>query len=170
MGIGGNLLSWIKSWLLNRRQRARVKDSFIDWERIESGIPQSSVLGPLFFFLYICDLNLETLDDPKILSMVLKYVDYTKIISRISKLEDMEEKQRILNHVYRWQSLNNIEWNRGKFVKLYSGPKDISENSFLFTSSYTDLIEQVDSTRDLGIQVDLGCTCKIQRKMVMSKA
>ena len=148
MGIGGNLLSWIKSWLLNRRQRVRVKDSFIDWERIESGIPQGLVLGPLFFFLYICDLNLETLDDPKILSMVLKYVDYAKIISRISKLEDMEEMQRILNHIYRWQSLNNIEWNRGKFVKLYSGPKDVSENSFL---SHLPILIQLSGWNQQGI-------------------
>ena len=109
MGIGGNLLSWIKSWLLNTRQRVRVKGSFIDWDRIVSGIPQGSVLGPLFFFLYICDLNLEIFDDPKILSMVLKYVDYAKIISRISKFEDIEEMKRILNYIYRWQSLNNIE-------------------------------------------------------------
>ena len=75
MGIGGNLLSWIKSWLLNTRQRVRVKGSFIDWERIISGIPKGLVLGPVFFLLYICNLNLETLDDPKILSMVLIYVD-----------------------------------------------------------------------------------------------
>lgn len=56
-GIGNNLYNWIKSFLSNRIQLVRVDNSFSNPAEVVSGIPQGSVIGPLFFILYMDDIN-----------------------------------------------------------------------------------------------------------------
>ena len=49
MGIRGSLLSWIKVSLCGREQRVLVEGQSSTWEKVESGVPQGSILGALFF-------------------------------------------------------------------------------------------------------------------------
>ena len=55
-GISGSLLSWLSSYLFERRQRLILPGTQSDWNYIHTGIPQGSILGPLIFFLYINDI------------------------------------------------------------------------------------------------------------------
>jgi len=48
-GITGSLLQWIRSWLYNRLQRVCLEGATSEWMDVLSGVPQGSVLGPLFF-------------------------------------------------------------------------------------------------------------------------
>ena len=47
-GVSGNLLGLIKSFLSDRVQRVTLNGKTSDWECIRAGVPQGSILGPLF--------------------------------------------------------------------------------------------------------------------------
>ena len=56
MGCSESLLKWFKSYLSNRRQRVVLNGLASEWSFIMAGVPQSSILGPLLFLVYITDI------------------------------------------------------------------------------------------------------------------
>jgi hypothetical protein len=61
-GIRGSALDWVNSYFKNRSQTVKIKDTdgetiLSDYRKIRCGVPQGSVLGPLFFIVYINDIT-----------------------------------------------------------------------------------------------------------------
>jgi len=57
-GLGGNLLGWFQSYLSGRKQYVKCNNARSLRTLVLSGVPQGSVLGPIFFFfaqLICCD-------------------------------------------------------------------------------------------------------------------
>ena len=51
-----NALRLIHSYLSNRKQRAKINDSYSSWEEILFGVSQRSILGFVLFNIFMCDL------------------------------------------------------------------------------------------------------------------
>ena len=59
-GFDKKSLSFIESYFTNTKQRTKIGDSFNKYQRIITGALQGSILGPLFFNIFINHLFLST--------------------------------------------------------------------------------------------------------------
>jgi len=75
--IGDAIKEWIKSFLVNRKQRVTVNRIMSSWSEVLSGIPHGSVLGPILFVILVNDLPYAVTSITKI------FADDTKLFRAI---------------------------------------------------------------------------------------
>ena len=71
--MGESIISWIQTWLTNRRQRVIVEVEISNWKPVMSGVPHRPVLGPTLFLIFMNDL------DDNFSSRLFKFADNTNI-------------------------------------------------------------------------------------------
>ena len=57
-GFSDSTLCYVYSYLSNRKQCVCINNTYSNYQKITSGVPQGSILGPIFFNLSINDLFL----------------------------------------------------------------------------------------------------------------
>ena len=102
IGVEVDVIRWIDNWLSDREQRVIVNGEVSDWGRVESGVPQGSVLGPLLFSIFINDL------DEGLLNKIIKFADDTKIWGRVDSLEEADSMQKDLETLESWTKNNGM--------------------------------------------------------------
>jgi len=104
-GFRGKTNALLRSYLNVRYQRVLMnnifcnKTTFSEWGKIKHDVPQGSVLGPLFFLIYINDLP-NIIADP---SKLVLFADYTSIIiANNSPSKFKEDINSIIDNIYDW--------------------------------------------------------------------
>ena len=84
--IDKDIINWIQSFLINRKQRVKVNGKYSSWESVISGIPQGTILGPILFIIYINDLP----DKVEGRAMMSLYADDAKLYRTIKTRNDSD--------------------------------------------------------------------------------
>lgn len=163
LGIHGDLLRWVKSYLSNRSQAVVVGGFKSDYIKIPSGIPQGSHLGPLFYNAYIFDINKCF----KSCSHLL-YADDKKIFYKITNQQDCKFLQETLNMLSEYYSSNKIIVNVPKCQQISFSRKHNPLN-FQYTINGIP-IEKVSVIRDLGVTLDSKLSMAEHIDVITNKA
>ena len=106
-GIRGKLLSRFSDYLSNRYQRVIIPGGISTLCRIQAGVPQGSILGPLLFLIYINDIvddiqaNINHFADDTSLSMIVSdpLAAGTMLQTDIDKITDWSSGWSSLIHL-----------------------------------------------------------------------
>ena len=60
VGISSKLLDWFSNYLSDRYQRVCIRNVISSWKKINAGVPEGSIFGPLFFIIFIDDIINDT--------------------------------------------------------------------------------------------------------------
>ena len=125
-GLGETSIVLLRSYLSTRIQRVKIGDTFSEWELVRRGVPQRSVLGPVFFNVHINDLfyhikwaNLNA------------YADDEQLYSSDKDLETLNTRlEHELGIANNWYERNGMIVNPEKHQVMVLGANSNYEFSF----------------------------------------
>ena len=129
-GFSGDF-SLLIDFLTNRKQRVVLNGQNSSWADIKAGVPQGSILGPLFFLLYINDLT-ENLDsNPKL------FVDDTFLFSIVHNVAQSNSQlsfdlTKINNWAYKWKMSFNPDYTKPTHDVVFSRKRSETHHPLMF--------------------------------------
>ena len=150
-GISGKLLILITDFLKNQKQRVVLNGQVSSWADILAGVPQGSILGPLFFLIYINDLSDGLSSNPKM------FADDTSLFSVVHNVYDScndlnNDLNKISDWAHKWKmSFNPDPTKQAQEVIFSRKKKKISHPDIFFNNS---LVEQSQFQKHLGMFLD----------------
>ena len=116
-----------RPYLEERKQIVVIDSALSKPKNTRCGVPQGSVIGPLLFLILLGDI-----DEYAAPSFVSSFADDTRVLGKISSVEDIEHLQTDLNAIYEWSLRNNMTFNSDKFecLRFWPGKTPKPDNSY----------------------------------------
>ena len=134
---------WIRGFLLGRMQGVRLGGHLSEEVRVNSGVPQGGVLGPLLFLAYVNDSS------KNIESTIRLFVEDCVIYRKIINKEDTEKLQKVLDRLGEWAVENTMKINPSK-SKAVRFTRDTVKDPLDYSLANT-LIPEATTCKYLGI-------------------
>ena len=150
-GIRNSLANWCKSYLNGRSQKTLVNGVVSGLLPITCGVPQGSVLGPLFFLVYINDLQNALVD-----CRVQLYADDSVIYqSGVNGDEAKDKLQTSLNEFCTWCKINKLTINTKKTKLMTFGSRSrVKKAMHVKVYMNGDVLQKVPTFKYLGLILD----------------
>lgn len=136
----------LESYITNRLFRVRQEDAYSELKEIKAGVPQGSVLGPVLYLLYTCDIpELEN-------NIIATFADDTAIMAiGCTHAEATEKVQMAVNQVYEWTNKWKIKLNESKSIHI-----DFSNKQIKYSPIYINcqIIPYENTAKYLGMTLD----------------
>ncbi len=164
-GIVGTPLTLIKSYLTNRYQYVNYNNCDSDIMEIKTGIPQGSILGPLFFSIYINDI----IHSSNIFSFLM-YADDTTLYCTIEDFPSNNLVNSInseLNKINIWLKINKLTLNVEKTKSMiFHKRRKVNPIKLSINNSTIDQVQQFSF---LGVLLDDTLSWKNHLVMITNK-
>ena len=150
-GIRSHANMFTRSYLINRCQFTVANGVQSDIGFFKCGVPQGSVLGPLFFLLYINDIYRAVG-----CNAVRLFADDTSLLSYGLNLNDVIiEAKELFDKLYHWGVANKLSINSNKtnFVLFHMKNKPVP-NDFDSIQTNHMTIGRVKTVNYLGLVID----------------
>ena len=145
-GFETDALRYMKSYLKNRKQRIRANKTFSEWERITTGVPQGSILGPLLFNIFLNDLFIFVSN-----ASLSNHADDNTLYTFGDNLKKNRNNLRSsFDTVHQWFYEKYMVLNAGKCHFMCLGNNTENE-TFLF---HNILMENIKEQKILGVIID----------------
>ena len=144
-GIQGKILGWVEAWLRDRRQRVVINNTSSEWEKVLSGVPQGSVLGPVAFIIFINDLE-KVVDS--ILSLKI-FADDTKLAAVVDSPHDRQKLQHSLDNLCKWAKDWGMLFNTEKCHVMHVGQNN-PKNAYTMN---TATLSTINIEKDIGVMI-----------------
>ena len=154
MGLSNDSLYWIESYLHGRTQVTSVNNTVSKPGKLDCGVPQGSILGPLFCILYVNSLP-SILDD----SSVYLYADDTTIaVSGTDTEVIVETLKGELQKADEWLKDHKLSRNLSKTKLMFFGTNSrLPESTDIHIEMNGVNLEHVDTYKYLGVTLDSSC-------------
>ena len=117
-------LKLINSYLTERNQRVKINDQFSSWLDIVAGVPQGSILGPLLFNTFLCDMFLFCKD---ITLQAMETITHHTIKAKTPE-EVISQSEKSSKSVFEWFENNGMKANPDKCYLLLSKNENFETN------------------------------------------
>ena len=147
-GFDNNSLGLITDFFANRSQTVKLKDSSSKFAKLNLGVPQGSVLGPLLFLIFINDLPFCIRK-----AFIELFADDTTLTKTGEKLDEVFEGfEYVIEDLNLWCLLNRVDINWSKTFFMVFTKKKIEIPDFFFVKGLKICI--VKEFKLLGFTID----------------
>ena len=145
--VSKNSLKLLLDYLEGRKQRVKIGSSYSFWSDLNRGVPQGSILEPLFFNVFIND-SFMFIENCEICNLSNDNTLYSSRIELSSILENLNHDTKIILKYFRISSLKSIP---GKFQFVILGKKQCNKVKLIINSI---VINESNAVELLGITID----------------